>query len=78
MVTGGMGMDSKMTQYILNLQDRIHTDEEYQRLMDEYTYRNEQLLDQLKTMNPEQRSAVWDYLGLMIELHFKILEHTMS
>ena len=59
---------------ILDAQEMLSVKPEYQNLIKEYELRNERFLEQVKTMNPEQQSAVWDYCGMLIEMHLHMLE----
>ena len=67
-------MNKAIFDKILDAQEMLSTKPEYQNLMKEYELRNERFLEQVKTMNPEQQSAVWDYCGMLIEMHLHMLE----
>ena len=67
-------MDKAIFDKILEAQERLSTKPEYQNLMKEYELRNARFLEQVKTMNQEQQAAVWDYCGMLIEMHLHTLE----
>lgn len=71
-------MDEKAARRILDLQDAIQADMEYRHLMQEHDILNSRLLSQLETMNPEQRDAVMDYIGLLIEIGMKMLVFSVN
>ena len=67
-------MNKAIFDKILDAQEMLSVKPEYQNLIKEYELRNERFLEQVKTMNPEQQSAVWDYCGMLIEMHLHTLE----
>ena len=67
-------MDKAIFDKILDAQEMLSAKPEYENLMKEYELRNKRFLEQVKTMNPEQQSAVWDYCGMLIEMHLHTLE----
>ena len=67
-------MNKAIFDKILDAQEMLSAKPEYQNLIKEYELRNERFLEQVKTMNPEQQSAVWDYCGMLIEMHLHTLE----
>lgn len=67
-------MEQQIVQKLLDIQDRLITDPQYQSLMPEYRQRNTQLLAALETMEPEQKDAVLDFLGIALEMHLRMLE----
>ena len=67
-------MNKAIFDKILDAQEMLSVKPEYQNLIKEYELRNERFLEQVKTMNPEQQSAVWDYCGMLIEMHLHMLE----
>ena len=71
---GGDAVDKAIFDKILDAQEMLSAKPEYENLMKEYELRNKRFLEQVKTMNPEQQSAVWDYCGMLIEMHLHTLE----
>ena len=71
---GGNTVNKAIFDKILDAQEMLSAKPEYQNLIKEYELRNERFLEQVKTMNPEQQSAVWDYCGMLIEMHLHMLE----
>ena len=71
---GGDTVNKGIFDKILDAQEMLSAKPEYENLMKEYELRNKRFLEQVKTMNPEQQSAVWDYCGMLIEMHLHTLE----
>ena len=71
-------MNKAIFDKILDAQEMLSAKPEYQNLIKEYELRNERFLEQVKTMNPEQQAAVWDYCGMLIEMHLHTLEIVAS
>ena len=67
-------MNKMIFEKILTAQEKLYCDSEYQTLMEEYASLQERFLEQVETMNPEQREAVWDYCGMLIEMHLHTLD----
>ena len=67
-------MDKVIFEKILDAQEQLVAKPEYQNLMKEYELRNARFLEQVETMNQEQQAAVWDYCGMLIEMHLHTLE----
>ena len=67
-------MDKQIFDKILTAQEELIKKPEYQSLLDEYKILHTRFMQQVETMNFEQRSAVWDYCGMLIEMHLHTLE----
>ena len=67
-------MDKTIFSKILEVQEELLTNPEYQNLIKEYDALNKRFLEQIGTMNQEQQSAVWDYCGMLIEMHLHTLK----
>ena len=67
-------MDKVLFEKILTAQETLYKNPEYKLLLAEYAQLQECFLEQIKTMNKEQQSAVWDYCGMLIEMHLHTLE----
>lgn len=61
------------TQKWLRLQEKAGTDPRFQHLQAEYDLRDRQLQRAMETMDRDQRDAVTDYIGLIIEMHMQLL-----
>ena len=71
-------MDKAIFEKILEAQERLFAKPEHQNLMEEYELLRVRFLEQVKTMTEEQQSAVWDYCGILIEMHLHTLEIVAS
>ncbi len=67
-------MDKTVFEKILTAQEELYKNPEYGDLLAEYEQLQKRFLEQVKTMNKEQQSAVWDYCGMLIEIHLHTLE----
>ena len=67
-------MDKAVFEKIVTAQECLLQNPEHKLLLAEYEQIHEHFLEQVKTMNEEQRSAVWDYCGMLIEIHLHTLE----
>ena len=63
---------------VLDAQEKMFDDPNYQKLLAEHEMLNTRFLRQLDTMNSEQQEAVMDYCGLLIEMHLRTLEFILS
>ena len=71
-------MDKSVFDKIWQAREILSRDPEYQNLVQEHILLNARFLKQVETMNPQQREAVWDYCGLLIEMHLRTLEIALS
>lgn len=71
-------MDKHIFDKILTAQENLSKKPEYQDLLKEYEILNTRFLQQMETMTAEQQSAVWDYCGMLIEMHIHTLEIIVS
>ena len=53
-------------------------DETYRQLMDEHGARNERFLEVVQSLSEEQQTAIYDYLGVLIEMHLRMLEQALT
>ena len=70
----GISMDRRVFEKIVAAQEEFCKKPEYQKILEEHERLHAHFLQQVETMNPEQQSAVWDYCGLLIEMHLHMLE----
>ena len=61
---------------IMNLQQLLSEDEQYQQLCQEYTQRNRQFLEIVLSLPQEQQRAVFDFLDTTGKLFARIFEIT--
>ena len=71
-------MDKYLMDRIWDAQGALSADPQYADLLKEYRIKNAALLDQLETMTALQQDSVMDYLGVLTELHLKMLIHAIS
>ena len=71
-------MDNYLMDRIWDAQGELSADPQYAELLKEYRIKNAELLDQLETMTALQQDSVMDYLGVLTELHLKMLIHAIS
>lgn len=71
-------MDKAIMHKILDIQDTFRKDPEYQHLVEENQMRNARFLEIEKTLTQKQRDAVFDYIGLLIEIHLRTLEYALK
>lgn len=71
-------MDNYLMDRIWDAQGELSADPQYAELLKEYRIKNAALLDQLETMTALQQDSVMDYLGVLTELHLKMLIHAIS
>lgn len=71
-------MDKYLMDRIWDAQGELSADPQYAELLKEYRIKNAALLDQLETMTALQQDSVMDYLGVLTELHLKMLIHAIS
>ena len=71
-------MDKYLMDRIWDAQGELSADPQYADLLKEYRIKNAALLDQLETMTALQQDSVMDYLGVLTELHLKMLIHAIS
>jgi len=66
-------VDRKLTEFYDRLYKNAAEDADYCRLAAEHRAANDRLLKELETMTDAQRDAVLDYLGLVAEIHNRLL-----
>ena len=71
-------MDKAVACKILEIQERFREDPDYQSLLVEHEVLNARFLKMAETLMQEQKEAVFDYIGLLIEIHLCVLEYAVS
>ena len=67
-------MDKAVAEKIFAIQDTAQRDEAYRQLLAEHEVQNQRFLQALESMPQPQREAVEDYLGLVAQMHLRLLE----
>ena len=67
-------MDQKCVNKLLELQESLRFDPDYQALQEEHTARNARFLETVNALDRQQQDAIFDYLGVLLEMHNKMLE----
>ena len=67
-------MDKQATVKLLTVQEALLDDPGYQALLREHEILNARFLETVKALEESQRSAIFDYLGLLTEMHTRQLE----
>ena len=67
-----------MIEKMWDLQEKMNKDPEYQALSAKREDMNLRFLTALENIEKEQEAAVLDYLGYILEMHYKILEYLIQ
>ncbi len=67
-------MNQHTAKKIFEIQQACTQDKVYQGLLQEYASANDRLLECLDTLPPAQQDAVFDHLGLVAQMHLRMLE----
>ena len=67
-------MNQSTAQKILEVQEALRSDPAYQALVAEHEVRNARFLKTVNALEEPQRDAIFDYLGLIVEMHTRQLE----
>ena len=68
-------MDQELVEKMWALQMEMKKDSVYQRLCAKSEAMNMKFLSALENMTQAQEAAVLDYLGYLLEIHFKTIEY---
>ncbi len=69
----------RQTMYkIMQIQENVWKEPEFQTLASEHDTLNQRFLKVVGMLAPEQQAAVFDYVGLLIEMRNKVLEYVCS
>ena len=66
-------MEKYAVDKMLQLEEMLRLDGRYQQLMAEHEILNARFLRAAETMTEAQQDAVYDYLGLLIQMHTEML-----
>ena len=67
-------MNQETSNRLLSIQERAMVDETYMELMREHEERNGRFLATMESLSEEQRAAIYDYLGVLVQMHHRMLE----
>ncbi len=67
-------MEQSTAHKILDIQEALRSDPAYQALVAEHEIRNARFLKTVEALTESQRSDIFDYLGLIVEMHTRQLE----
>ena len=67
-------MDTKTVQRILQVQDVLREDPQYQHLYQEYLLYSKAFSRLMEEISPEHKAPLQDYLGDCCEMHIRMLE----
>ena len=68
-------MNREVSDKILSIQEAILQDAQYQQLAAEHTALNARFLEIVNALDKQQQDAIFDYLGLILQMHIKMLEY---
>ena len=68
-------MEREVAIRIWELQEKMHDDKEYKVLCDKRERMSELFMTALEGMTREQERAVLEYLGYLLEMHYKTIEY---
>lgn len=69
-----MSMDREVVRKILDIQDTMRRDPEYERLLTDYERYMGEFMDIMRSLLEEQRSSLENFLGVSVLMHLKMLE----
>lgn len=67
-------MNREVSDKILSIQEALLQDVQYQQVAAEHTVLNARFLETVNALEKQQQDAIFDYLGLILEMHNKMLE----
>ena len=67
-------MDQKCVHKLLEMEESIRLDSDYQALLAEHTVRNARFLEIVNALDRQQQDVIFDYLGVILEIHNRMLE----
>lgn len=66
-------MEQKAMDKLLQIEETLRSDPVYQHLVAEHKERNVRFLAMAKELDREQQDILYDYLGLLIQMHTEML-----
>ena len=70
---GGWFMKKYAVDRLLEIEEALRLDEGYQHLMAEHHSMNARFLALLEELEEEQQDTIYDYLGLLLQMHTEML-----
>ena len=58
---------------LLEIEEFLRADERYQHLMEEHRVLNARFLAMLEELEEKQKDLIYDYLGVLIQMHTEML-----
>ena len=71
-------MDKEITEKLLQIQDKLLTDIQYQALYKEYKALDTAFKQLVFQMDDDTQSVIWDYLGICVQMHLKMVESALD
>ena len=66
-------MEKQVVDKMLRIEEALRQDAGYQHLMAEHEVLNPRFLAAVEELGQEQQDAIYDYLGLLIQMHTEML-----
>ena len=66
-------MEKQVVDKMLQIEEALRQDAGYQHLMAEHEVLNPRFLAAVEELGQEQQDAIYDYLGLLIQMHTEML-----
>ena len=71
-------MEKKLVLQLWEIQENMKQDPEYTDLMSQWESRNRRFLNMLNSLEQEKQGELLDYLGYLLELHYKTAEYLIK
>lgn len=67
-------MNKENSKKLLAIQEAAMADESYQALIGEHGIRNKRFLAVMETLSKEQQAEIYAYLGVLVQMHYRLME----
>lgn len=71
-------MEKELVLKLWEVQEQMHSDPEYRDLLSAWESKNQGFLDTVNTLEAETQGVILDYLGYLLELHYKTAEYLLK
>ena len=71
-------MDKTIVNRLFDIQDAMRQDPDCRSLYEEHAFLNARFLETVESLTAEQKDAVFDYIGLLVEMHLRTLMYAVS
>ena len=78
MTIGGIHLDKTIVNRLFDIQDAMQQDPDCRSLYAEHAFLNARFLETVESLTAEQKDAVFDYIGLLVEMHLRTLMYAVS